>query len=95
MLTRKKAPVQVKRLSASVLLCRPRPRAAAAAAVVHTVLSESHSRALNHRPQTDSCVVLGKENIQMLEESGNIHPVKEGFLNGCLIRQVVVLLPYV
>lgn len=65
MLTRTKAAMQVYRLSASVLLCRPRPRAAAAAAAaVGTVLFESHSRALNHRPQTDSCVVHCNENIQ-------------------------------
>lgn len=38
------------------------------AAAVHTVRwgSESHSRAVNHRPQTDSCVVLRRGNIQML-----------------------------
>lgn len=75
--------MQVYHLSASVLLGGQRPRAAA----VRTVCSgsESRSRALNHRPQMDSCVVL-KENIQMLEQSdtfgGLLHPEKEGFLKG-------------
>lgn len=39
--------MQVCHLSAPVLLCGPRPRAAAAAA--RTVRSESQSRAVNHR----------------------------------------------
>lgn len=74
MLTRTKAPVQVYDLSASVLLCVLRPRSAAAAAAAHTVHfgSESHSRAVNHRPQTDSCFVLSKENIHMLGRGRHI-----------------------
>lgn len=71
-----------------------------AAAAVHTVRrgSESHGRAVNHGPQTDSCVVLGGgEYSDVWDESdtfwgGLLRSVKEGFLEGCLMRKVADLL---
>lgn len=79
MLTPTKAPVQVYHLSASVLLCGPKPRAAAAAACTVHFSSESHRGAVNHRPQTDSCVVLSKEKYS---DAGRVRHIQGAFTPG-------------